>query len=187
MADVQHTLSGAGTPSAAPPSIGAHYTDTLTGDQYQAHGTSAPEDWGPPLVRQGYAEFGGEGGTFAMQPWHSIVEVFGTGTVLAGAPFNLQLPAVPVGASRAFDIISWAIHESNQLILRGPGGEALGWSSFIGPEPDGAVFADGELKVPMGYDHILRVYLFRIATPEVPAGELGLTVALLSTSQPQVG
>ncbi|TRO10162.1 hypothetical protein EQ836_23850 [Ectopseudomonas mendocina] len=187
MAEVQHTLSGAGAPSAAPPSIGAHYTDTLTGDQYQAHGTNGPEDWGPSLVRQGYAEFSGEGGTFTMQPWHSIVEVFGTGTVLVGTPFNLQLPAVPVGASRAVDVISWSIHESNHLIFRGHGAEALAWARFIGQEPDGAVFENGELKVPMSHDYALRAYLIRLATPEVPAGELGLTVAVLSASQAPIG
>lgn len=184
MANVQHTLSGVGAPTSIPPSVGAHYTDTATGDQYQAHGTSDPADWGPALMRQGYAEFGSEGGTFAMQPWHSVVEVFGIGTILAGASFNLQLPALPVGASRAFDVLSWAIHESNHLIFRGHGGEALAWARFIGQEPSGAVFENGELKVPMSHDYALRAYLLRLATPEVPAGELILTVAVMASSMP---
>ncbi|MFN9529666.1 MAG: hypothetical protein ACK561_09985 [Pseudomonadaceae bacterium] len=184
MANVQHTLSGAGAPTSIPPSVGAHYTDTATGDQYQAHGTSAPEDWGPALMRQGYAEFAGAGGTFAVQPWHALIEVFGQGTVPTGAAFVLELPATPVGASRIFDVISWAIHSSNLLTFRAPGDEVLGWGGFIGEVPEGAVFEDGELVLPMGDNHAVRVYVSRLATPEVPAGELGITVAVMASSMP---
>jgi len=46
---VQHTASGPGAPTSAPPSIGAHYTDTSTGDQYLAKGTASVADW----VKQG--------------------------------------------------------------------------------------------------------------------------------------
>ena len=41
----QHTASGDGAPSSAPPSIGAHYTNTSTGDQYLAKGTATAADW----------------------------------------------------------------------------------------------------------------------------------------------
>lgn len=41
----QHTASGDGAPSSAPPSIGAHYTDTSTGDQYLSKGTASAADW----------------------------------------------------------------------------------------------------------------------------------------------
>lgn len=42
---VQHTASGAGAPTSPPPSIGAHYTDTSSGDQYLAKGVLSPSDW----------------------------------------------------------------------------------------------------------------------------------------------
>lgn len=41
----QHTASGDGAPSSAPPSIGAHYTDTSTGNQYLSKGTASAADW----------------------------------------------------------------------------------------------------------------------------------------------
>lgn len=40
-----HVLSGLGAPTSAPPMIGAHYTDTLNGDQYLAKGTLGADDW----------------------------------------------------------------------------------------------------------------------------------------------
>lgn len=42
---VQHTASGAGAPTSPPPSIGAHYTDTSTGDQYLSKGVLSASDW----------------------------------------------------------------------------------------------------------------------------------------------
>ena len=45
MANITHSLSGGGAPVAAPPSLNAHYLDTLTGTHYLAKGTTAPEDW----------------------------------------------------------------------------------------------------------------------------------------------
>lgn len=42
---VQHTASGAGAPTSPPPSIGAHYTDTSTGDQYLSKGVLSVADW----------------------------------------------------------------------------------------------------------------------------------------------
>lgn len=42
---IQHVVTGAGAPTAAPPSVSAHYTDTTTGDQYLAKGTASAADW----------------------------------------------------------------------------------------------------------------------------------------------
>lgn len=42
---VEHASWGEGAPEDAPPSIGAHYTDTVSGDQYIAAGTAGAEDW----------------------------------------------------------------------------------------------------------------------------------------------
>ncbi|NWD49013.1 hypothetical protein [Pseudomonas gingeri] len=49
MANVQHTVSGAGAPSVKPPSLGAHYTDTTTGKRWISSGISTIDDWGDPL------------------------------------------------------------------------------------------------------------------------------------------
>ncbi|MDF3932157.1 hypothetical protein [Pseudomonas citronellolis] len=42
---VEHVTGGSGAPTEAPPSIGAHYTNTANGDQYLASGTASAEDW----------------------------------------------------------------------------------------------------------------------------------------------
>lgn len=49
MANVNHTLNAAVNPTAAPPSIGAHYTNTVTGQTWLAIGTASVTDWGIPL------------------------------------------------------------------------------------------------------------------------------------------
>lgn len=49
MANVQHIDTGTTDPQLAPPSIGAHYVNTSTGQSWLAHGTASPEDWGSPL------------------------------------------------------------------------------------------------------------------------------------------
>jgi len=49
MANVQHTDSGTTDPQLAPPSIGAHYINTVTGQTWVAYGTARVEDWGSPL------------------------------------------------------------------------------------------------------------------------------------------
>lgn len=45
MTTVQHIFSGEGAPTEVPGSLSAHYTDTLTGDQYCAKGTASTADW----------------------------------------------------------------------------------------------------------------------------------------------
>jgi len=49
MPSVQHTVTAAVNPTAAPPSVGAHYTNTLTGQQWISHGVGSVADWGRPL------------------------------------------------------------------------------------------------------------------------------------------
>jgi len=41
----QHVVTAAGPPTAAPPSIGAHYIDSDNGDIYLGNGTTNAEDW----------------------------------------------------------------------------------------------------------------------------------------------
>ena len=49
MANIEHTQVAAVNPTAAPPSIGAHYTNTATGQTWLAIGTASVNDWGIPL------------------------------------------------------------------------------------------------------------------------------------------
>lgn len=49
MASVQHTVTGPNGPDSSPPSIGAHYINTTTGQQWLASGTDLVADWGLPL------------------------------------------------------------------------------------------------------------------------------------------
>ncbi|MHC8404291.1 hypothetical protein [Pseudomonas sp. TMB3-21] len=49
MANIQHTQAGSANPLDTPPSIGAHYVNTATGQRWISKGTAAPSDWGKPL------------------------------------------------------------------------------------------------------------------------------------------
>lgn len=42
---VQHIFTGSGAPAQAPSSIGAHYIDETSGDQYLSRGTASTDDW----------------------------------------------------------------------------------------------------------------------------------------------
>jgi len=41
----QHVVTAVGPPTAPPPSIGAHYIDSVTGDIYLGNGTVSVDDW----------------------------------------------------------------------------------------------------------------------------------------------
>lgn len=49
MSTIQHTVTGTADPQGAPPSVGAHYINTLTGRTWLSSGTSSIKDWGKPL------------------------------------------------------------------------------------------------------------------------------------------
>lgn len=48
---VQHTAQGAGAPTAAPPSLNAHYLDTTSKTSYVAVGTASAADWKPTATK----------------------------------------------------------------------------------------------------------------------------------------
>lgn len=53
----QHVVTAAGPPTAPPPSIGAHYIDSVTGDIYLGNGTVSIDDWqlgGGAAITTGY-------------------------------------------------------------------------------------------------------------------------------------
>lgn len=49
MANIKHTLTGATNPTEDPPSVGAHYINTATGQRWISKGTASPADWGRPV------------------------------------------------------------------------------------------------------------------------------------------
>lgn len=49
MASVQHIVTGITNPTSSPPSVGAHYINTSTGQKWLASGTNLVADWGLPL------------------------------------------------------------------------------------------------------------------------------------------
>ena len=49
MASIQHTITATVNPSAAPPSVGAHYNNTATKQRWVSAGTESVKDWGHPL------------------------------------------------------------------------------------------------------------------------------------------
>lgn len=61
MADIQHTVSGEGAPQSPPPSVGAHYTDTVSGAQYLAAGTASVGDWKQVFENSGWDVLPAEG------------------------------------------------------------------------------------------------------------------------------
>ncbi|PTZ73776.1 hypothetical protein DB376_02320 [Pseudomonas aeruginosa] len=76
MATVTHVLSGAGAPTAAPPSVGAHYVNTTNGDQYLAKGTASAADWVKPGGSAPSEVLRIEDvGTHALGSQHAVVDV----------------------------------------------------------------------------------------------------------------
>lgn len=84
----QHVVAAAGPPTEAPPSQGAHYIDTNTGEIYLANGTASVDDWllgggggvtGGVLYRAGGEEDGSaqqiiEKSTDGGQSWEALEE-----------------------------------------------------------------------------------------------------------------
>lgn len=91
----QHTASGDGAPSSAPPSIGAHYTDTSTGDQYLAKGTASAKDW--IILQRSFAPVVTDDPFFDIDPMKSTLYITTLnsntaptiGTAAAGTRVNL--------------------------------------------------------------------------------------------------
>lgn len=86
MAEIQHVVTAAGAPSAAPPSIGAHYIDTLSGASYIATGTATVDDWGNPLAEAG-----------ETAQYNSVATL----DLSAGVPASFIWLNVPGGTARA--------------------------------------------------------------------------------------
>lgn len=103
MAEIQHVVSGAGAPSAPPPSIGAHYVDTLSGASYIATGTASVDDWGSPLADAG-----------ETAQYNSVATL----DLSAGVPASFIWLNVPGGTARAVITLP-------ALPGAGPGSEAI--------------------------------------------------------------
>lgn len=94
---VQHTDQGNGAPSSIPPSIGAHYTDLSTGDQYISHGTGSPADWGRPLGKSASAPLVVITENLTLGAAHQGALIAGSGvtvTVPSGLPLGFAAEVV---------------------------------------------------------------------------------------------
>lgn len=97
---VQHTDQGTGAPSSIPPSVGAHYTDLSTGDQYLSHGTSSPADWGRPLGKAASAPLVAVTENITLGAAHQGALIAGSGvtvTVPTGLPLGFAAEVVQTG------------------------------------------------------------------------------------------
>lgn len=97
---VQHTDQGTGAPSSIPPSVGAHYTDLSTGDQYLSHGTSSPADWGRPLGKAASAPLVAITENLTLGAAHQGALIAGSGvtvTVPTGLPLGFAAEVVQTG------------------------------------------------------------------------------------------
>lgn len=80
---VQHIVTGLGVPTEAPPSLGAHYIDESSGDQYLAKGVAGVSDW-VRLPKAG-------GGDLTKADFYTLVPqgYYGTGEDVDGAGLRL--------------------------------------------------------------------------------------------------
>lgn len=89
----QHTATGAGAPTTVPPSLSAHYTDTVTGDLYIANGTASAADWGQP-INEPARVITESAASFTLTPAHRVV--LATSPVGDGS-MTITLPVVVSG------------------------------------------------------------------------------------------
>lgn len=103
-----HAISGYGAPTAVPPSIGAHYTDLLTGKQYLAKGTLSVGDWIPHMTALA------ADGQLKTVKTSSAVSSSADGAIINATSTNdISLYISPGG---------W-VDESRLIVIRGDGGE----------------------------------------------------------------
>lgn len=115
----QHVYTDTVNPSAAPPSVGAHWINTATGAHFLSKGTASVDDW---VVGGGGT--GGGGGTNNTVAYHAIF-------ILETSPAADQ--AVLLSDSNARNFARTA-----QTPAQGVGGGALTAPKIIGPQGHGA-------------------------------------------------
>lgn len=157
---VQHTASGAGAPTSAPPSLSAHYLDTSTGDQYMAKGTASVSDW---------VKVGGEKPLSAVV-WegkaHPTADIDFAGVVYNAALENLKFVAV-----------------AGKTSIYASGGDPY-WNSFTTSETDTlwSQVASGPAGVMVASADCTKVAYsttgttWTVYTTPVPAGSSGMLV-----------
>ena len=162
MAEVQHVVTGTTAPATAPPSVAAHYVNTVSGEHYISTGTTTAADWGYPVVSSVRAGVElTDAGTLALSTAVSRVTVYQTAPA-TGADFELALPDIPVGSVMSFTVLSNTTNETNRLIFKCTGG--LAYAQSLGTDLGGE-FASGELRIPMGQDFGVTVFLSNVAGP----------------------
>lgn len=123
MANVQHIVTGAGAPSAAPPAVGAHYIDTTNKETYVSTGTASAADWGEPIFTgDPPAGGGGNGIEYAI-----TTEEFAPGNTTAivwpAGQRALQISAGGVNTTFTVTMRSMAVDDHVHellLLVKGP-------------------------------------------------------------------
>lgn len=160
MAEVQHVVTGTTAPAAAPPSVAAHYVDTVSGEHYISTGTATAADWGYPVASSMRADVElTDAGTLALSTAVSRVSVY-QNTPATGVDFELSLPDIPVGSVMSFTVQSYTTSATNRLIFNRPGG--LAYAQGLGTDLGGE-FESGELRLAMLQDFGVTVFLSNVA------------------------
>jgi hypothetical protein len=121
MASVQHIVTGNTNPTSPPPSVGAHYINTTTGQKWLASGTNLAADWGLPLA--GAAQISGTDVSEFTLPTDGTVSVW---RVTGAMDRVLIFPGLTTPGLYTVELIAENVQASAlSLIVAHPDGGAL--------------------------------------------------------------
>jgi hypothetical protein len=121
MATVQHIVTGTTNPTSSPPSVGAHYINTSTGQKWCASGTDLVADWGLPLP--GAAQISGTDVSEFTLPTDGTVSIW---RVTGALDRVLIFPALQTPGLYTVELIAENVQASAlSLIVAHPDGGGL--------------------------------------------------------------
>ena len=117
----QHIFVGEGAPAAAPLSVSAHYTDTLTGNQYVSIGTDSAADWRLTVLASAGRLMTLEPGEYQVgQELRAVYASIHAGDVV------LTLAEAVMRGGSSFDLFlngNQFESQPRRLVIRGPSGQ----------------------------------------------------------------
>ncbi len=166
-----HLIEGEGAPTTPPPSIGAHYIDTTSGDQYLAAGTTSATDWRLAVQMSSGATLIENSGTYVIEQTTRLVYVdlmiegnvtlnLSPAMVQGIHSFELILDGDPEnprdliiqGASESHSIVLGNSHVQSFATYGGPGANGELWQMTPGP----AYFVWVRVMLTNGTVHLLE-------------------------------
>lgn len=121
MASVQHIVTGTTNPTSSPPSVGAHYINTSTGQKWCASGSDLVADWGLPLP--GAAQISGTDVSEFTLPTDGTVSIW---RVTGALDRVLIFPALQTPGVYTVELIAENVQASAlSLIVAHPDGGGL--------------------------------------------------------------